>query len=101
MNQLCKRPTPQPSHRLFKWKEPKSPLEKIREAWINGEEISQIEKHNLETNRDFNPDIRVRETCRTLLLAINGTPENSVTAHQLLQKRGLQHLKALIRPSTP
>ncbi|MSU49382.1 MAG: hypothetical protein EXS37_09905 [Opitutus sp.] len=54
----------------IQWLDPDNPLPALEKKWTAGGELAPDELQCLDTNRKTNPDVRVREHCRTLLNAI-------------------------------
>ncbi len=54
----------------IQWLDPDNPLPTLEKKWTCGRELEPAELECLDTNRKTNPDVRVREHCRTLLNAI-------------------------------
>ncbi len=84
----------------IQWFDPDNRLPALERRWTSGGELEPDEIHLLEANQKTNPDVRVREHCRTLLNAIqaertgeNGATEADPHAQRL---RRLRHRNAFI-----
>ena len=55
----------------IQWLDPDNPLPALEKKWTSGGELEPEELQRLDTNWKTNPDVRIREHCRTLLNAIS------------------------------
>jgi hypothetical protein len=84
------------------WTSEECPLPALELKWVEGGELSQSEITLLLENKERNPDVRIRETCRNLLAAMTGKAEAEPHAQRLLRRRNLALFRSKIRPaSTP
>jgi len=79
---------------LWTWDSDKTPLWYIRSSWVEGFKIPPEDVKALEYNRDNNQDIRIRETCRTLLISIKHPPGKNPVADRLHAQRTRKTPKA-------
>lgn len=63
------------------WMDPANPLPSMEEKWIRGGELDGSELACLERNRRENPDVRVRERCRTVLSAVLAERTGDTATH--------------------
>ena len=80
----------------FRWMDTNNPLPKLQDKWVRTGALEPKELEFLHEARRTNPDIRVKETCRVLIAAINGQSEGEPHVQHLISRRTLELAKAKI-----
>ena len=83
------------------WTDEKSPLPAIQKKWTDGGELTEEELQIIHENHEQNEDVRIRETCRTLIAAMNRNFEGEPHVQRLLRLRNTSLLQAKIRRLKP
>ena len=83
----------------FTWGAEECRLPALERKWTAGGEISSSELLLLRDNQEHNPDVRVRETCRILLAAMERNVEAEPHAQRLLRMRNLALFRNKIHPT--
>ncbi len=82
----------------FTWLSEDNPLPAIEKRWIDSGEITPDERRFLRTVSTDNNDIRLRETARILLSAIENNTEAEPHAQRLLRMRNISLFRKMVRP---
>ena len=77
--------------KIFNWNEPE--LFNLQDKVIENQPLSEKDTETL-LHQKNNPDIRVRETARAILIAANNEPGKNNIADKILEKRNLRQLQA-------
>ncbi len=84
----------------IQWLDTDSPLPAWEQNWTAGGELTVSELTGLESNLQTNPDIRIRERCRTLLRAVeaerSGVAGATETDPHVQRLRRLRHRNVFV-----
>jgi hypothetical protein len=86
---------------IWTWDDPGLPLGSLRAKWIDGVPLAPDEETAVRHNQERNPDIRIREECRVLLLAASPAQCTSGAADSLRRRAMGARLRKMIVPLTP
>lgn len=81
----------------FTWLSEDNPLPTLERKWQGAGALSAQEMQSLHEQRCQNPDVRVRESCRILLAAINGNTGGEPHAQHLVRLRNLAIFRSKVR----
>lgn len=81
---------------IWTWDDPRLPIQGLKTRWVEGQGLSADEIKALRENRDHNPDIRIREECRSLLCAADPSSAVSGIASLLRRKANTHRIRTLV-----
>lgn len=81
----------------FTWMAEDNPLPTLERKWQDTGALSTRDIQLLQENRALNPDIRIRESCRVFLAAVDGQTSGEPHAQHLVRLRNLARFRSKIR----
>jgi hypothetical protein len=80
--------------KLMTWKS--DDMKKLREQYTHGKPMTQEDLDLIHYNRTNNPDIRVKETMRTLAIALENQPGKDGHADRLITEKTFHELTRML-----